>query len=391
MTLDQGEYFKIPPIPEVQKEALSRGDLIWEDSETKIFYPENPLVQAQEGIHLRIESPEVPLHPKTFEEWKAWLRHWAKTIGTGKVVSEGGALPDMWQSFLGRTEYTPEDHLVTEIIGRNPKAESWGRTAPFPGPSYNNREKRLGEGIIHEVSATLERFFRQYWIPELAKVELFSQRPLVNPPGSPGVQEVYERNTKLPYPWESEPILVSDTVDIVAILQPHLKTGIHLMIGVNQAPRRPWRDLVRSLQGLAVAEKTGQFLEETTFGGEPVAAWTSIRATGSWFAGFQRLINDPAFQDETIPRKWLKRRFRGANTQAGQAQDWTMNFHPHVYGARYKDELIRLTQRPRHEGGLDWEGIEPMSHGRRLLMRDVLNRRLFPELLPQAAGSIKLR
>src|SRR3990167_5315231 len=67
--------------PDLQKEAQSKEFEIWSDETTRIYYPENPLVPSGEGIHLRVESANVPLHPKNPEEWKAWLSHWAKTIG----------------------------------------------------------------------------------------------------------------------------------------------------------------------------------------------------------------------------------------------------------------------------------------------------------------------
>lgn len=144
------EYIRVPNIPESMKESLSRGDLLWEDGETKMVYPENPLVPKEEGIHIRVASPGVPVHPQTPDQWHAWCRHWAKMIGAAKVVSEGMDLGDMWQSLVGASEYTPQDHLVTDIIGRNPKGKSWGATAPFPEPGYRHQDHRIeaARGLI---------------------------------------------------------------------------------------------------------------------------------------------------------------------------------------------------------------------------------------------------
>lgn len=242
---------------------------------------------------------------------------------------------DMWQSFVGQSEYSPEGHVVTEVIGRNPGGKSWGKTAPFPDPGYDHTSQRLEASTITKLQGTMRRFFRAHWIPELGKVTLFSEEPNVSAPGSEKFEEVFQRNMNLPWPWASEPMVVSNICEIVAILEPHLKTGIHLYVGLADAPIRPWRDLVRSLQGLAVAETASQILEEQTLDGSPLAAWTSIRATGSWFGGFQKLKDDPSYQDPEMPRKWLKRRFRGAHTVAGAPEDWNMHFHPHVYGARH--------------------------------------------------------
>lgn len=54
---------------------------------------------------------------------------------------------------------------------------------------------------------------------------------------------------------------------------------------------------------------------------------------------------------------------------------------------RHKDELIRLTQRPRNEGGADWEGITAMPEEKRHAIRDALNANLF-DRLRLARGSI---
>src|SRR3989338_7289207 len=376
------DYLKIQPVPERQKEALGRGDLIWQDGETRIYYPDNPLIPAGEGIHLRIESAKVPAHPKTPQEWKEWNRHWAKTIGAGKVVSEGRALPDMWQSFVGQTEYSPSDHLVTEIIGRNPEGKSWGRTAPFPGPLYDNRGARIPQEQVIKFKETLSRYFDRFWMPDLEKVSLFSDGLTVFSPESDEFKEVFHEKTHAPYPWQSEPVIATNLFDIIAVLHPHLRSGIHFVVELKNPPRRAWRDLNTSLQALSTAESVAQLLEENTFNGEPLAVWTSVRATGSWFGGFQEFLKDPSFKNQEIPRKWLKRKYKGAKTRLG-VKDWTMNFHPHVYGARYADELIRLAQRPKHEGEPDWEGIEVMPEEKRLIIRDILNAKL-PEKLENA-------
>ncbi len=391
------DFLKKPHIPQLQQEALNRGDLLWTDGKVRMYYPENPLVPATEGMHIRIESPNVPIHPKTPAQWKGWLTHWAKAIGAGKVLSEGRALPDMWQSFIGQNEYSPTNHLVTDIIGRNPTGASWGKTAPLPDPDYNHRQQRVSSQSVDLLGKTLTRYFKQYWLPELKKVELFPAAPRVYSTVSRKFQEIYERNTNLPYPWASEPLLVSDTVEVIAILEPHLKTGMHLMIGLNQSPKRPWRNVTRSLEGLAAAEMTAQILEETNFHDVKLAAWTSVRATGSWFKGFMEFLEDPEFaefKNGALPAKWIKRERRGAlsrlNPNHDPKKEWTMGigFHPHLYIARFPDEHIKLTQRPKTEGGADWEGITVMNPNKRLFIRNLLNEQLMPRLLRQVRGPI---
>lgn len=438
------DYIRKPRVPEAQMEVLNRGSELWRDQETRMWYPENPLVPKQEGLHIRVET-DAPIHPKTREDWQKWLRHWAKVFGAGKVLSEGMAMPDMWQSFVGQSEYTQEGKLVTDIIGRNPTGESWGKTAPFSNPDYDHRGQRFSEDEIKQYRETLSRFFQRFWIPELAKVDLFSEGVKVSPPGAAKFQEVYKRNTKLDWPWASEPMLVSDKVEIVAILVPHLKTGIHFLIGGENAPSRPWRNLNSSLQMMATAEAAAQILEQVSYQGAPVAGWESIRATGSWFGEFMKLLENEDFRTlfleasdksivdrfkqlwdkrtdqakftelvkllestpdkaEKIVKKWWKRRFRGETQVALNAPDrktnpedfifnfaeWTMGmgFHPHLYVARFRDELIRLTKRPALERGEDWEGIQVMDQGKRDFIRDQLNAQFPNLLLAGAQGKI---
>jgi len=376
-------YLKLPEISLNQQELLSHGDIVWTNGITTMFYPENPLVPASEGIHLRIDSPTVPIHPQTPDEWKGWLTHWTLMIGAGKVVSEGAALPDMWQSFVGQNEFTPKDHLVTDLIGRNPTGESWGKTAPFPGPDFDFRNSRVDASNVAFLSRTMERFFRSVWMPEVPKVKLFDAPIVVDVPGSPHFQEVFNHNNNLPYPWQSDPMLVSNYFDILYIRHPHLKTQLHFMVGVKDAPRRPWRDIPRALQGLAAAETTAQLLEETQFDGKPIAAWTSVRATGSWYQGFQEFNKHPEML--TAPRKGFKRQFRDSE---GELFGGDMHFHPHIYGARHSDEKIELMQRPRDEGGKDWEGITEIPVPVREAVRDVLNATLVDRLNVNAHGAI---
>lgn len=386
---DQG--IKIEEKPSEEISPSPKGFEIWSDGATRIYYPENPLVPSSEGIHLRVESPNVPLHPKNPTEWKAWLVHWAKTIGVGKVVSESGDLPDMWQSFVGKTEFSPEGHLVTEVIGRNPRGESWGKTVPFPEPNYDNKSSRLDDLQISKFKETLNRYFARFWASGLNNIELFSEEQIVSRPGSEHFEEVRKDRTSLPFPWQSDPMIITSTFDILAILEPHLKSGIHFMVGIENAPRRPWRDLKKSLESLAVAEAAAQLLEENNFEDKPFAAWTSIRATGSWFSGFQQLHEDEQFQDENIPIKWQKREYSGKDTRLARGgKDWKMNFHPHIYGARSKDELIKLTQRPKNEGGKDWEGIVAMSQKELLFVRDLLNEKLVPMIMANVKGKINI-
>lgn len=430
-------YLKKPFIPESQMEALGRGNELWHDHETRMWYPENPLVPGKEGFHIRVET-DAPLHPKNHEDWQTWLQHWAKVFGAGKVLSEGLSLPDMWQSFVGHSEYTPEGKLITDIIGRNPTGESWGKTAPFPDSDYDHRSQRFSEADIKQYGDTLSRFFQRYWIPELDKVNLFPDGLIVSPPGAAKFQEVYDRNTKLDWPWASEPLLVGDSVEIIAILVPHLKTGMHLMIGGAYAPSRPWRDLNHTLQMMATAEAAAQILERTSYQGVPIAASESIRATGSWFGGFMKLLENHDFRTlyidvsdksiagrfkqlwdkradkekyaelvrllelapekaEKLVRKWLKRSFRGriANEKEyakpfWDFQEWTMGlgFHPHLYVARFQDELIKLTKRPATEEGSDWEDIEVMDQAKRNFIRDQLNVQFPTVILAGAQGKI---
>lgn len=379
-------------------EALPRRDnVLWSDKETVISYPENPLVPQSEGIHLRIVSENVPLHPKTPEEWQGWLVHWAKAIGVGKVVSEGRALPDMWQSFIGQTEFSPGLGLTTEVIGRNPHGESWGKTAPLPSDqNYDNARERIEPEKLEDVKKVLQRYFSKYWIPELPKVRVFSEGLAVTPPESEAFKESDEQNNSLPFPWQSQVLFKSDIADVVYIRHPHLASGIHYMVSVTDAPRRPWRDLNRSLQGLAIAESVAQLLESTNYNGKPLAAWTSVRATGSWFGGFQNLQEEPAFLDPNTPAKMLKRFHKGARTKLDpkdlkredqRGNDWKMSFHPHVYGAKHKGDPIRLTKRPRHERGADWEGIIELPLDERNFLRGVLNERL-PLMLQSIPASI---
>lgn len=415
MTIDQqAEHLKVQPIPDNQREALSHGDILWQDAKTKIYYPENPLVPSSEGIHLRVESPGVPLHPKTPEEWKGWLDHWAKMIGAAKVVSEGADLPDLWQSLIGSSEYTPGDHLVTDIIGRNPHGKSWTaqglETAPLPDPNYDNRKNRVDNKVVEHLGKVVSRYFESVWLPSMKNVEVFPNRLNVHPPGSPEFKFVYDRNTQLPWPDPSEPLFVADEAEAIAILVPHLKTGIHIMIGVPDSPKRPWHNLQKTLEGFVISEAAGQVLESQEYEGLPLAADYSIRATGSWYGGFKDVFGDSIlkkaiFGDEKEgpkPPKWIKRRQKGIATQIDKEEIeakgkdykghlWTMGmlgFHPHIYAARYPDELIRLARRPAKEHGQDWEGIEVMDEKKRLFMRDVLNENM-PQIINQAAHSLK--
>jgi hypothetical protein len=402
MNNTSGEYLKIPLIPDTQKEALAHGDLLWQDTKTKIFYPENPLVPASEGIHLRIESGSVPAHPKTREEWKEWLQHYGKMIGAAKVVSEGADLPDMWQSLIGASEFSPKDRLVTDIIGRNPKGESWKpaglETAPLPEPSYDNREKRVDAGTVAHLGKVINRYFQQEWIPYLDKIDIFPNGFTVHPPGSDTYDFVFNRNTKLEWPDMSEPLLVADQAEVIAILVPHLKTGIHLMLGVPDSPKRPWHNLTRVLESFAIAEASGQALGSTQFEGLPLAADWSIRATGSWYGGFKDVYSDPVLRDaisnDQVPVKWIKRRQRGIQTQLDKDERkhlWSMGmlgFHPHLYVARYPDELIRLARRPAKEHGTDWEGITVMDSAKRQVMREALYREV-PTMINSLKGPLK--
>jgi hypothetical protein len=402
---------------EVEQDGLDDGIDVWSDGETRMFYPENPLVTKEEGIHIRIESKDVPLHPNTSEEWKKWIEHWEKTIGVGKVISEGRDLQDMWQSFIGRTEFTPSGHLVTDVIGRKPEAESWTKTAPMPDPGYDHRKDRMSDEDVKKFGDTLQRYYRQYWIPEIQNISVFPDGITVYPPpeklpilenlpedenemkrlllsfenGGEFFEHSYIKNMTNQYPWQSEPMMVSDKIQFQALLHPHLKSGVHILVGLQgKAPRRPWRDVNKALEGLVAAEICGQILEETEYEGKSIADWTSIRATGSWFGGFTKLSDDDRFNDSDIPRKWLKRHYRGAPTRLAREgeidemgepknEDWEMSYHPHVYGGQ-KGELMRLTQRPRHEGGVDWEGIEPINHGARWELRDQLNKEFVERL-----------
>lgn len=385
-----GDFLRKQPILPEQHAGLARGDEMWRSGNTRMYYPENPLVPATEGIHLRIESTDVPLHPKTPDQWKRFLETWAVAIGSGKVISEGQALDDMWQSFIDRTEYSPDDHLVIDVIGRNPKGESWAKTAPLPDADYDNRAHRLPPEKVEQVKDTLTRYFRSVWTPHIQETRLFAEDLTVDPPGSPHFQEVFEKNNNLPYPWQSDPLLVSNYVDAVAILHPHLKSGLHIYIGVANAPHRPWNDLPRSLQAIGLAEATAQIFESTQFEGKPIAAETSVRITGSWYGGFKDLARDPEFTEKfgRVPAKWFKRKHRGASVPSlGGSNAWTMSFHPHVYGVRH-GELMRLTTRPRNEGGADWEGIEAMSKGKRTALRDALNSRL-PKMVDLMKGPLK--
>jgi hypothetical protein len=402
MNAVSAEYSKIPPIPDVQKEALSHGDILWQDAQTKIYYPENPLVPASEGIHLRIESPDVPAHPKTSEEWRGWLRHWGKMIGAAKVVSEGADLPDMWQSLIGASEFSAKDHLVTDIIGRNPKAESWKptglETAPLPGPLYNNRDKRVDALSVEHLGKVIGRYFQREWIRHLNTIDIFSNGLTVHPPGSKEYDFVFDRNTKLEWPDMSEPLLVADQAEVIAILVPHLKTGIHLMLGVPDSPKRPWHNLTRVLESFAIAEASGQALQSTQFEGLPLAADWSIRATGSWYGGFKDTYSDPVLHDAIFkdqkPPKWLKRRQRGIKTVLDTDETrrlWSMGmlgFHPHLYVSRYPDELIRLARRPAKEYGVDWEGITVMDPAKRQAMREALYRKV-PTMINSLKGPLK--
>lgn len=394
------EYIKIPSIPEAVKESLSRGDILWQDKDTRIFYPENPLVPASEGIHLRVESPGVPAHPKTHEEWAGWLRHWGKMIGAAKVVSEGADLPDLWQSLVGASEYAPRDHLVTDIIGRNPKGESWKpaglETAPLPDPSYDNRDKRVGAASLAHLGKVMERYFRQEWIPHLNSIDIFPHGLTVHPPGSKEYDFVYNRNTKLDWPDMSEPLLVADEAEVIAILVPHLATGIHLMLGVPDSPKRPWQNLERVLESFAVAETCGQSLGSTPYEGLPLAADWSIRATGSWYGGFKEVYSDAALNKaiftDNVPPKWIKRRQRGVATAMDKERHlWTMGmlgFHPHLYVSRFPDELIRLARRPAKEKGTDWEGITVMDEPKREAMRQTLYANV-PGMISGLKGPLK--
>ena len=66
-----------------------------------------------------------------------------------------------------------------------------------------------------------------------------------------------------------------------------------------------------------------------------------------------------------------------------------LGFHPHIYGAKNKDELIKLTERPKTEGGEDWKEIKPLPEAERIVIRDMLNKDLVPTLLPLARGPLR--
>jgi hypothetical protein len=401
MNHDGGEYLKIPPIPDSQMEALSRGDLLWQDSQTKIFYPENPLVAASEGLHLRVESADIPVHPKSHSEWAGWLQHWGKMVGAAKVVAEGADVPDLWQSLVGVSEFTPKDHMVSDIIFRNPHGSSWTaqglETAPLPDPGYDNRDRRVEAPVVAHLGRVMDRYFKTDWLPQMDTMTILPDGLTVHPPGSKEFDFVFNRNTKLDWPDMSEPLLVADKAEVIAILVPHLKTGIHLMLGVPDSPKRPWHNLTRVLESFAIAEASGQVLGSAGYEGLPLAADWSIRATDSWYGGFKDVYGDPVLHDaifnDLVPAKWIKRRQRGVETILDKDKSrhlWTMGtlgFHPHLYVARYPDELIRLARRPAKERGADWEGIIVMDSGKRGAMRDALNEQL-PKMIDIIKGPL---
>jgi len=177
MTEAVDNFVPIPDIPQIVKDRLSTGEMLWDDGETRIYYPSGPLVPGSEGIHLRVESRGVPIHPKTREEWGGWFRHHGIMIGASEVVSQGGDLPDLWQSLIGQSEYTPTGHLVSDIIGRSPYGKSWKpeglETAPMPSVPFDFSKDRIDPKTIFHFGRVLNRFFRSSWLGQMENAHVF--------------------------------------------------------------------------------------------------------------------------------------------------------------------------------------------------------------------------
>lgn len=377
---------------------------LFSDGMTQLIYPDNPLVKAREGFEVRLDSPNVPVHPHNKTEWEGWLQHEAKTIWAAYVLFAGGAIPDnVWQSFIGQLRGSPKDHLVTEVVGRNLTGESWAQTLPLPTGEYDHRGSRVPASQAEKYKAVFERFYGRFAKNKLVDINLLPEGLKIFDLDSEDFQKRSQEYQQKDFPWQEDLLVATDQFDIVAVLHPHLQSGIHLVVHARNLPQpsdvhgpkipRPWCQLEQSLVVLAASEMVSQVLEETEFEGNPIAAWSSIRATGSWFGGFEQLRNRQAFENVMNGKaSWnqLKHWMRGVENPNSDVPPSVKNFHPHIYGSDSPDEDIVLARRPKNEIEFvnDYEGFKTMSEPLRESLRRELNHRMKETFTPFIQGNI---
>ncbi len=225
-TVSGPDYPKRAIVSATQKEELLRGDSIFEHDGIALIHPENPFIKENEegGMHLRIVARDVPVHPKTREEWRKWNKAWTIAFGVAKVSTQGGATEALWQNFISRTDFSPDDHLVIEFFGRSPKGPSWGKTLPLPeNASFDHRSERLSADLMSGFTRILERYFPAHWIAGLKQVEVFKERPFVYSPDSPNFIAKKQREPGKPFFWKNELLFKTNKLSVNGVFAAHGK------------------------------------------------------------------------------------------------------------------------------------------------------------------------
>lgn len=411
--LAQPDYSKRANVSAIQKEDLLRGDRIFEHDGIEVIHPENPFIKENEegGMHLRIVARDVPVHPKTREEWRKWNEAWTIAFGVAKVSTQGSQTEALWQNFINRTDLSPDDYLVIEFFGRSPKGPNWGKTLPLPeDTSFDHRPERLSAEQMSGFTRILEGYFRTFWIPGLKEVEVFRQRPMALPPDSPSFMEKNRRDPDKPFFWKNELLFQTDRLSVKGVFAGHVRSGVHLMTEFDPSvvPARPWEDVCTALEGLDMTEAAAQLLEETKYESEPLAARTRDTLTGSWFRAFSE-VQELKYSIGS-EKKRLARSFRGVlpdsrrrleemiKNKAIAPKDlqhhyefnknaWATKAHVHLYGTRYQDEAMIHFARGIDHGDSEWSNLRPVGMDWMKAVRDVLNSRLIDRLAP-ASGRI---
>ncbi len=412
-TISAPDYPKRAIVSAAKKEELLRGDTLFEHDGIAVIHPENPFIKEKEegGMHLRIVAKDVPVHPKTREEWRKWNEAWTIAFGVAKVSTQGSATEALWQNFISRTDFSPEDHLVIEFFGRSPKGPSWGKTLPLPeDATFDHRSERFTSEQMFGFREILDRYFPAYWIPGLKEVEVFKARPMVHSPASPSFIGANKREPGNPFFWKNELLLKTDKLSVMGVFAAHVSSGVHLMTEFDPSvvPARPWEDVCTALEGLDITEAAAQLLEETQFEGKPLAARTRDTLTGSWFGRFSEVKDlDYAVGGE---KKRLARSFRGLlpdsrrrleemirsktifpedleHYNAFKQKAWATKAHLHLYGTRHEDEAMVHFQRGIDNGDPEWSKLRPVGMGWMKAVREILNSQLVDRIAP-AAGRI---
>lgn len=383
---DDKPYPRLFDVSLQQKDALSQGTVIYDREGIQIIHPENPLLQEQsEGLHLRIEAKDVPVHPQTPEEWRRWIRVWEYAIGAGKVLAENWdeAIPALWVNFSGQHDFSPADHLAIEIFGRNPTGKSWGRTASFPmQPDYNHRPDRIPDEQLTRFKKTVRRYFDR-WLSRLDSVHPFAAPNPVVSPAEPDFVNASKRDPEKPFFWQNELLWKTKKVRVVGVVAAHIASGVHLMVEYNEGytPIRPWEQVTDAVEGLVVTETMGQLLRENPYQGSPLIHEFSDRLTGSWYSRFYSLDADEAVV-AGVPKRDLVHRFRGPLPEIKYAagyqpppHEWRTKAHWHMYGVR-QGESFRLFAVSIDRGETEWEMLRGLGREKMLFIRDLLNEKL---------------